>query len=146
MFEYIAHRIDPYNRCIDMEPYSEPLGKSSLELGTRGLCPRCGKGHIFNGFLTLTKRCEVCGLDFSFADPADGPAFFAMSIVSFPIVAFAAWLELAFQAPIWVHLVTTLPLLVGSCLALLRPLKGWLVCSQYINKANEGRLTPRDKT
>jgi uncharacterized protein (DUF983 family) len=122
-----------------------PLGKTSLELGTRGLCPRCGKGHIFNGFLTLAKRCEICDLDFSFADPADGPAFFAMSIVSFPIVGFAAWLELAFEAPVWVHLLTTLPLLVLSCLALLRPLKGWLVCSQYINKAREGSLSPHDQ-
>ena len=55
-----------------MEPYSEPLGKSSLELGARGLCPRCGKGHIFKGFLTLAKQCEVCGLDYSFADRIRG--------------------------------------------------------------------------
>ncbi|EWY39591.1 hypothetical protein N825_05745 [Skermanella stibiiresistens SB22] len=124
-----------------MDPRYENLGKTSFELGARGLCPRCGKGHIFDGFLTLARRCEVCGLDYSFADPADGPAFFAMSIVSFPLVGFAAWLELAFQAPIWVHLITTLPLLVISCMALLRPLKGWLVCSQYINKASEARLS-----
>jgi uncharacterized protein (DUF983 family) len=111
-----------------------------MGLGMRGLCPACGKGHIFKGYLSLAKQCDVCGLDYSFADPADGPAFFTMSIVSFPLVGFAAWLELAFQAPYWVHLVTTLPLAVLSCLALLRPLKGWLVCSQYMNKAAQARL------
>ncbi|MCW2239784.1 DUF983 domain-containing protein [Azospirillum canadense] len=110
------------------------------QTGLRGLCPRCGKGHIFKGFLTIAPRCEVCGLDFSFADPADGPAFFVMSIVSFPVVAFAGWLEIAHEPPIWVHLVTSLPMLLGGCLALLRPLKGWIVSSQYVHKAEEGRL------
>lgn len=111
-----------------------------FSVGIRARCPRCGRGHLFRGFLTLAKSCEACGLDFSFADPADGPAFFVMSIVSFPIVAFAAWLELAYEPPIWVHLLTTGPLLIFGCLALLRPLKGWLVASQYINKAGEARL------
>jgi len=39
-----------------------------------------------------------------------------------------------------VHLVTTLPLLIVLCALPLRPLKGWLVCSQYFYKAEEGRL------
>src|SRR5262249_59321228 len=40
----------------------------------RGLacrCPRCGKGKLFTGFLSLRARCEVCGLDYSFVDSAD---------------------------------------------------------------------------
>ncbi len=40
----------------------------------------------------------------------------------------------------WVHLVTTLPMVIVTCLAPLRPLKGWLVCSQFFFKAREGRL------
>ena len=43
--------------------------------GLKGLCPRCGKGHVFTGFLTLRPNCEVCGLDLSFADTGDGPKF-----------------------------------------------------------------------
>jgi uncharacterized protein (DUF983 family) len=109
-------------------------------LGIRGLCPSCQQGSIFDGYLRLAKNCPHCGLDLSFADPADGPAFFTMSIVSFPLTGFAVWLELAFHAPYWVHVFTTLPLAVLSCLALLRPLKGWLVCAQYLNKAEQGRL------
>ena len=120
--------------------------KTSFELGIKGRCPRCHKGHIFNGFLTLAAQCEVCGLDYSFADPvADGPAFFAMSIASFPIVGFAAWLELALQVPLLVNILLTSILVTGFCCALLRPLKGWLVCSQYINKAEEARLVVADE-
>src|ERR1700730_17961720 len=41
---------------------------------------------------------------------------------------------------LWVHLIMTLPLLIVLCALLLRSLKGWLVCSQYFYKAEEGRL------
>lgn len=108
--------------------------------GILGRCPRCQRGRLFAGFLTLAPRCEICGLDFSFADPADGPAFFAMSIVAFPALAFALWLQFAWEPPYWVHAVTTLPLTIGACLLLLRPIKGWLVCSQYFHKAEEGSI------
>lgn len=116
-----------------------------MSLGIRGRCPRCGKGHIFDGYLALRPNCEVCGLDYSFADPADGPAFFAMSIWAFPALGFALWVELKFEPPIWVHVITTLPMLVLGCMALLRPLKGWLVCSQYVHKAEQGRLDYDEK-
>lgn len=108
--------------------------------GIRGRCPRCQRGHLFAGFLRLAPHCEVCGLDYSFADPADGPAFFAMSIAAVPALGFALWLQMTFEPPIWVHLLTTLPVTVGACLLLLRPLKGWLVCSQYVHKAEEGGI------
>jgi len=113
---------------------------SPARTGILGRCPRCQKGHLFAGFLRLAPRCEVCGLDYSFADPADGPAFFAMSIAAVPALGFALWLQFTFEPPIWVHLLTTLPLTVGACMLLLRPLKGWLVCSQYFHKAEEGAL------
>lgn len=113
---------------------------SPIQTGVRGLCPRCGKGHLFKGFLTLRPSCEICGLDYSFADPADGPAFFAMTIVAVPALVFALWLQTTYEVPIWVHLFTTVPLTLLGSLALLRPLKGWLVCSQYFHKAEEGKL------
>jgi uncharacterized protein (DUF983 family) len=32
--------------------------------GMRGICPRCGQGSLFDGFLTLAPRCEACGWTF----------------------------------------------------------------------------------
>lgn len=61
-----------------------------------------------------------------------------MTIVGFPAVGFALWLQFRHAPPIWVHLLTTLPLIVGLSLFLLRPLKGWLVVSQYRHKAQQG--------
>ncbi|MEJ8475448.1 DUF983 domain-containing protein [Roseibium algae] len=111
-----------------------------FETGIKGRCPRCGEGHLFNGFLTLKPKCECCGLDYSFADPADGPAFFVICFGCIPAVAFAMWLEIAHTAPYWIHLVTTLPIILLTCIPPLRPLKGWLVASQYFYKAQEGQL------
>ncbi|MCX5513597.1 hypothetical protein C3941_14360 [Kaistia algarum] len=119
-------------------PEYPPL--SPLKTGIRGRCPRCGEGHLFSGFLTLAPRCEVCGLDYSFADPADGPAFFVICFACVPAVVLALWIEVAFQAPYWVHLFTTLPFLLATCIPPLRPLKGWLVASQYYFKAGEGQI------
>ncbi len=116
-------------------PKMEPV-----RTGLRGRCPRCGKGHLFTGFLKLRDSCEVCGLSYAFADPADGPAFFVICFGCVPAVVFAVLLQVKFDPPFWVHLLTTLPFLAITCLVPLRPLKGWLVCSQYFVKAGEGRL------
>jgi len=113
---------------------------SPYQTGIRGKCPRCGEGHLFDGFLTMRPECEVCGLDYSFADPADGPAFFVICFGCIPSVALAIWIEIAFTAPYWVHLITSLPFLLLTCSPPLRPLKGWLIASEYFYKAGEGRL------
>lgn len=111
-----------------------------MKTGIRGRCPRCQEGHLFQGYLKLAPSCEVCGLEYSFADPADGPAFFAMTIAAVPALAFAVWFQMTFDAPVWMHLFTTMPITLVGCLALLRPLKGWLVCSQFFHKAEEGQI------
>lgn len=111
-----------------------------IRTGIKGLCPRCGQGHIFDGFLSLKPRCDVCGLDYSFADPADGPAFFVICFTCIPAVAVACYIEVEYTPPIWVHLLTSVPLVLAACLLPLRPLKGWLVNSQYFYKAEEGKI------
>jgi uncharacterized protein (DUF983 family) len=111
-----------------------------MRTGIRGHCPRCGKGHLFSGFLKMQDKCEVCGLSYAFADPADGPAFFVICFGCVPAVVFALMLEIKYSPPVWVHLMTSLPFLLATCLLPLRPLKGWLVCSQFFFKAREGRI------
>lgn len=108
--------------------------------GLKGNCPRCGKGRLFDGFLTLRKKCSVCDLDYSFADPADGPAFFIMCFGCIPSAMLAVLIEVKLGAPYWVHLFTSLPFMLLTCIPPLRPLKGYLVASQYFYKAEEGRL------
>lgn len=115
----------------------------SWKIGLLGRCPRCTEGHLFAGFLRLRKECEVCGLDYGFADPADGPAFFVMMLGCIPVAIFGFWLEVVHHPPFWVHLVVTLPLIFLTCVPLLRPVKGWMVAHQYHSKAAELRSDER---
>lgn len=112
-----------------------------VKTGTRGRCPRCGEGALFDGFLKLRSQCDACGLDYGFADPADGPAFFVICFGCVPAVIFALMLEIFASASLLTQLLLTGPFLVVTCLLPLRPLKGWLTCSQYFFKAGEGRLS-----
>jgi uncharacterized protein (DUF983 family) len=132
-FRAVARR--PHNQEIQQEINVQTTAKGPLSTGIRGRCPRCGTGKLFRGFLKLAPCCNVCGLDYGFANPADGPAFFIMTVMAIPVVGFALWFDATYAPPWWVHLVTTLPLLIVACLAPLRPLKGWLVCTQYHYKA-----------
>ncbi|MFT4098270.1 MAG: DUF983 domain-containing protein [Rhodoblastus sp.] len=120
-----------YDRYPPLSPYST---------GMAGRCPRCGEGKMFDGFITIAERCNVCGLDLKFADAGDGPAIFVMLIAGFIIVGAALWLEVNYEPPMWVFLVIFLPLTLIVCLGMLRPLKGVLVALQYANKAEQGRL------
>jgi uncharacterized protein (DUF983 family) len=112
---------------------------NTLVAGLRCRCPRCGEGKVFRGFLTVARSCDRCGLDFSFADPADGPAFFVMTGVGILVTALWGVWAVAAQPPIWLQLSVTLPAMLGGCLACLRPVKAWLVAEQYVHKAEEGR-------
>jgi uncharacterized protein (DUF983 family) len=114
--------------------------QNPISAGMRGRCPRCGEGRLFSGFLTLNRSCAACGLDFSFADSADGPAVFVILIVGFIIAGAALLTEVAYSPPIWVHFVLWVPLVLILCLGTLRPLKGILIALQYHHKAEEGRL------
>ncbi len=121
-----------------VSPGPLPIGR-----GLRGRCPRCGEGHIFQGFLTLRQRCEVCGLDYSFADAGDGPAVFVILIGGFIVVFSAMVVEFLYQPPYWVHAALWLPLILLFTLGPLRPIKGLMIALQYHHKAQEGRLEHR---
>lgn len=114
-----------------VDPYSSGLG---------GRCPRCGEGRLFSGFLTVAKRCSNCGLDFSFADSADGPAIFVMLVVGFVVVGLALYVEVTYAPPLWLHFLIWIPLALLLCLPALRWAKGILINLQYANRAEEGRL------
>jgi uncharacterized protein (DUF983 family) len=49
-------------------------------------------------------------------------------------------LEAAYSPPFWVHALIAIPVLIIAPLILLRPVKGVLLCQQYMAQAEEGRL------
>jgi len=102
-------------------------------------CPRCGKGRLFEGFLTLRPACETCGLDYGFADSGDGPAVFVIFFAGFVVVFAALLVEVMYQPPFWLHALLWGPLILLTTLAPLRPAKGLMIALQFHHKAAEGR-------
>lgn len=115
-------------------------GNGARSAGFTGRCPRCGEGALFKGFIDLAPRCESCGLDYSFADAGDGPAVFIMLLAGAVVVGTALIIDANYEPPLWLLGVIFLPLTLIVSLGLLRPLKGWLIASQYRHKAEQGRL------
>jgi len=112
----------------------------SILAGLSCACPRCGKGKLFQGFLTVRPRCEACGLNFSFADSGDGPAVFIMFLAGFIVVGAALVTEVMYHPPYWVHAALWLPLILIVTLGPLRPMKGMMIALQHYHKAEESRF------
>ncbi len=115
---------------------------SPYSTGLACQCPRCGQGKLYDGFITVRPKCEVCGLDLAFADAGDGPAVFVMLIAGGIVLGITLWIGATYDPPTWLLLLIMLPITLGVCLGLLRPLKSLLVSLQYRNKAEQGRLEP----
>ena len=111
---------------------------TSLRAGMMCRCPRCSQGPLFSGFLEVAPSCDICGLDYGFADPADGPAFFVMTGIGILVMGGWAWWAVAVHPPAWQQYLAILVGLLGGCLATLRPVKAWLIAEQFVHKAGEG--------
>ncbi len=119
------------------EPVFPPV--SPLRAGLTCRCPRCGRGRLFNGFLTVAPRCGTCDLDLGSADSGDGPAVFVVLILGIFVVGGALAVEMAFTPPLWLHMVVWLPVATAGALALLRPFKGVLIALQFHHQAGQDR-------
>ena len=105
-------------------------------LGCR--CPRCGRGKVFDGILSVTARCSVCGLDISAQDAGDGPAVFVILLLGAIVVGLAILVEVKFAPPLWLHAVLWLPVTLGGAILMLRYLKAGLIALQYRHLALGG--------
>ena len=117
---------------------------SPFGTGVACRCPRCGKGPLFEGFLSVAARCTACGLDLGKADSGDGPAVFVIFILGVLVVPLALVLEGRFAPPMWLHLAIWPLAIVGGALALLRPMKGLMIALQYRHKASDSGTVEYD--
>ena len=113
---------------------------SPLKTGLAGKCPRCGRGKLFDGYLTVADKCQSCGLSYAFADGGDGAAWFVMLFVCAVGVGSILGIEVAYSPPFWVHALIAIPLLIILPMLLLRPVKGLLINQQWKTDAHPGRL------
>ena len=131
-------------RTSATQPRITTLG-GSIAAGLTCACPRCGRGKLFAGFLSLRPCCDACGLDYAFADSGDGPAVFIVLLGGAIVVAAALITEIEFHPPYWLHAVLWFPLILIVTLGPLRPMKGLMIALQFHHKAAEGRLQAADE-
>ncbi len=113
---------------------------SPVKVGLGCCCPRCANGKLFDGFLTFSKNCTFCGLNFEEFDSGDGPAVFIILILGFIVVGLALVVEVNYQPPLWLHAILWGPLIIGGSIGMLRPMKGIMIAMQYHYNAKEGEL------
>ncbi|MGH6948550.1 MAG: DUF983 domain-containing protein [Kiloniellales bacterium] len=116
--------------------YRPPVSPFVAGLGCR--CPRCGRGRLFDGYLTVAERCDACDLDLQKSDSGDGPAVFLIFIVGALVLPLMFFTERLFAPPEWLHVMLWPIVILALTLGLLRPMKGLLIALQYRNKASEG--------
>ena len=110
---------------------------SILQAALRCRCPRCGKGKLFRGLLTLQPACPVCGLDFGQSDTGDAGAVGVIMVLGAIIVALAFWVEFRFEPPLWVHAILWPAITVPLAVLIMRPVKAALVAAQFRHRASE---------
>lgn len=105
----------------------------TLSRGMRCRCPRCYQGRLYSSLTSfhIVERCEQCGLDLSRNDSADGPAVFLIFILGFTLVPPALWLSMTVDWPLFVHAALWSAVILGCTLALLKPLKSYVITLQY---------------
>lgn len=113
----------------------EPARIESIRAGLLCRCPRCGQGPLFSGFLKVVDRCAACGFDFTRLNTGDGAAIFIMQIAGGVVVFGALFVMIAFNPPIWLLLLITLPLVAALSIGLMRPGKGLMIALQMRNPA-----------
>jgi uncharacterized protein (DUF983 family) len=111
--------------------------QSAFGTGLACRCPRCGRGKLFAGYLTLAAQCEACQLDFGKADSGDGPAVFLILILGALAVLLAYLLLYVFVLPEWISWLILFVGVIGGALLLLRPAKAIMVALQYKHRAGE---------
>jgi uncharacterized protein (DUF983 family) len=113
-------------------------GPSTLETfwrGFRRLCPRCGQGHMFAGYLSVRTACEVCGLEFEPLRSDDAPPYFTLFIVGHLVVSLylAFWRML--DMPAWAQALVWCGLTLVLSLVLLPLIKGGVMAIIFLTKA-----------
>lgn len=98
-------------------------------------CPNCGRGRLFDGYLTVRDNCEVCGILLSEHDSGDGPAVFVIFILGALVVPLALSVEAAFEPPLWLHAVLWGTVILAGTIGLLRPLKGLMVALHFRHRS-----------
>lgn len=103
----------------------------AMARGALGRCPNCGKGRLFERFLKVAPRCDVCGEELHHQRADDFPPYATMFIVGHAIGAGILAAENSFDLDWRIHLAIWPAATALLTLGLIQPVKGALVAYQW---------------
>ena len=115
------------------EEAERPLSPAAMN-GLAGKCPSCGKGHLFHAFLKTVDSCDVCGADMHHHRADDLPPYLAILIVGHLLVFIMIHLDMVWHISPMTYLMIMVPLGIVLPIALLQPLKGFVVGIQWAKR------------
>lgn len=102
--------------------------------GYRQLCPNCGRGKLFDGYLKVTPSCPVCGQELHHHRADDGPAYLTILIVGHLMAPLIHIVFTRFRPDPMVMATIFTVFVVALSLYLLPRLKGVVVAIQWARR------------
>jgi uncharacterized protein (DUF983 family) len=103
--------------------------------GLRRLCPRCGQGQMFAGYLAVREACESCKMPFEPLRSDDAPPYFTLFIVGHLVISLYLLLWPYIPLPDWGQALIWCGLTLVLSLALLPFVKGGVMAVIFRTKA-----------
>lgn len=103
---------------------SQPGWLTALSRGFSRACPRCGRGRMFDGYLTVRESCSVCALAFEPLRADDAPAYFTVFLVGHLVVGGLLLVQKMAHPDEWLQFAIWIPLTIVLTLGLLPFIKG----------------------
>ena len=100
---------------------------TGLGRGLARLCPNCGQGRLFDGYLRVRPICDNCGSDNDRFPADDAPPYVTILLVGHLVVAPMLLLHVIRTWPLWLSLSIFSTLVVAVTLALLPFIKGGVI-------------------
>lgn len=108
--------------------------RAAMVLGWRRLCPNCGSGPMFRGYLKVRENCPLCGEALHHHRADDGPAYLTILIVGHVMAPLILFVFNKFRPdPLTLAAVFSVGT-VALSLFLLPRLKGALVALQWAKR------------
>jgi uncharacterized protein (DUF983 family) len=103
----------------------------SLRRGIAGHCPACGKGRLFSRALAVRDQCEACGEALHHHRADDLPPYLNILLTGHIVVGSLLGLMTLDLLPLAWLMAIAVALSVGAAAAMMRPLKGAVIASQW---------------
>lgn len=123
-----------------MKDFHEPPAETPRPLrpallrGWRERCPRCGGGHLYDGYLKVRTSCEFCGEELSGHRADDAPSWLTIIVVGHLLAPLILTTYQLVDLPVWAHLALWPTIAMVAVIVLLPRLKGGIIGFQWAHR------------